>query len=338
MNPYSILELPENKNISKDEIKKSYKRLILKYHPDKNHNIDTTEKFKEIHTAYEILINDDKKKEYDNLSHYDKIKYYETLKDLINKKYPIINDYLTYFIKNFYNDNENNLKLDLENFNFASIYNNILINIPNVLKNLPEKETNKLKNYVINVDINGQIKATIKDVYNNKFQKLLINRETKEPINIFVPLIFEEYILHNEGEIGLNNIIGDINIKINVNNSYNNFIKIDYDLYVELELPLYQFLYGGEIKFTNLDNNEIILNHESLINNNIIKIPDKGFIITKDNYIVDSLEYYEDYEDYELCCQKHIEVDESKRGTMFIICKIKDFDNIKEKIKEDFSN
>ena len=51
MNPYFILELPENKNISKDDIKKSYRKLILKYHPDKNKE-DTTEKFKEIQTAY----------------------------------------------------------------------------------------------------------------------------------------------------------------------------------------------------------------------------------------------------------------------------------------------
>ena len=34
-------------------------------------------------STYEILINDDKKKEYDNLSHYDKIKYYEKYKIIL---------------------------------------------------------------------------------------------------------------------------------------------------------------------------------------------------------------------------------------------------------------
>ncbi len=40
--PYVILELDNLKNISKNDIKKSYKRLILKYHPDKNKDLDTT--------------------------------------------------------------------------------------------------------------------------------------------------------------------------------------------------------------------------------------------------------------------------------------------------------
>jgi len=337
MNPYIILELPENKNISKDEIKKSYRRLILKFHPDKNKDIDTTEKFKEIQTAYEILINDEKKKEYDNLSYHEKIKYYETLKNLINKKYPIVNDYLNFFIKNFYNNDENNLQVDLENFNFTSIYNNILNNIPKILKNLPDISNNQItkKKYVINVNINGEIKGTLADIYNNKFQKLLINRETRDPINIFVPLIYNEYILEHEGEIGLNNIIGNINIKVNVNNSLNNFLKIENDLYIELELPLYQFLYGGEIKFLNLDNNEIIFKHESLLNNNIIKIPDKGFIITEEEYIIDSLDCYDDYDSY---CYEHLNKSDMKRGNMFLICKIKDYETIKDKIKKDFSN
>ena len=99
-NPYSILELDTSKNISKDDIKKAYRKLILKYHPDKNTE-DTTEKFKEIQTAYEILSNNENKTKYDNLSANEKVKYYESLKSLIIKKYPYINDYLSFIIKNF---------------------------------------------------------------------------------------------------------------------------------------------------------------------------------------------------------------------------------------------
>lgn len=64
MNLYKILEIEENSSIC--EIKKAYKKLILKYHPDKSSNIDTTSKFIEIKYAYDILSDDTKRKEYNN--------------------------------------------------------------------------------------------------------------------------------------------------------------------------------------------------------------------------------------------------------------------------------
>lgn len=63
-NYYSILEV--DKNASEDEIKKSYRKLALKYHPDKNPNNDeAVEMFKEVSEAYNVLINSDKRKQYD---------------------------------------------------------------------------------------------------------------------------------------------------------------------------------------------------------------------------------------------------------------------------------
>lgn len=64
-NYYNILEV--SVNADSNEIKKSYRKLARKFHPDTNQgNKEAEFKFKEISEAYEILSNEGKKQEYDN--------------------------------------------------------------------------------------------------------------------------------------------------------------------------------------------------------------------------------------------------------------------------------
>jgi DnaJ-class molecular chaperone len=64
-NLYNVLGVDEN--ASKDEIKKAYRALSLKHHPDKNNNsIESNTMFQKISEAYEHLGNEQKKAEYDN--------------------------------------------------------------------------------------------------------------------------------------------------------------------------------------------------------------------------------------------------------------------------------
>ncbi|XXS36582.1 MAG: DnaJ C-terminal domain-containing protein [Candidatus Karelsulcia muelleri] len=64
---YEILGI--SRDASTDEIKKAYRKLALKYHPDKNKEKQAEEKFKEAAEAYDILSNPEKKKRYDKFGH-----------------------------------------------------------------------------------------------------------------------------------------------------------------------------------------------------------------------------------------------------------------------------
>ena len=55
-----------SKNATKDELKKAFRKLAMKYHPDKNKDDKSAEeKFKKINEAYAVLSNDEKRKQYD---------------------------------------------------------------------------------------------------------------------------------------------------------------------------------------------------------------------------------------------------------------------------------
>jgi curved DNA-binding protein CbpA len=73
-NYYDILEVTSH--ASHSEIKKSFRNLALKYHPDKNKNSeDSKHKFMKIIEAYEVLSDEIARRDYDNKTNYGKYDY-----------------------------------------------------------------------------------------------------------------------------------------------------------------------------------------------------------------------------------------------------------------------
>ena len=67
MDPYKALGV--DKKASDTEIKKAYRKLALKYHPDKGGTKEDEKKFKEVTTAYEVLSDKQKRAQYDQFGH-----------------------------------------------------------------------------------------------------------------------------------------------------------------------------------------------------------------------------------------------------------------------------
>src|SRR3989304_6422580 len=64
---YDILGVP--RNASQEQIKKAFRRLAMKYHPDRNDDDGAEARFKEIGEAYEVLADAEKRAHYDRFGH-----------------------------------------------------------------------------------------------------------------------------------------------------------------------------------------------------------------------------------------------------------------------------
>lgn len=64
---YEVLGI--DRNATDEKIKKAFRKLAFKYHPDHNRDDGAEGKFKEINEAYEVLSNPDKRATYDRFGH-----------------------------------------------------------------------------------------------------------------------------------------------------------------------------------------------------------------------------------------------------------------------------
>jgi DnaJ-class molecular chaperone len=183
-NLYEILGV--SKNATEDEIKQSYRKLALQYHPDKNP--DSGDKFKSIGNAYQILSDPMKRKEYDLMSSSDGIPF-QFNDDMFSSQFPNLfqfmnnNPHLQTFVFDFTNNDLNNIPnttnilLDtlLNNVDIGGIFENSFETIKDKFKNILGKKEQKTNTTIVEV----KIQVPIEDIYNNKLKKVSIKRKQK---------------------------------------------------------------------------------------------------------------------------------------------------------------
>lgn len=279
MNFYDILHV--NSNASYNEIKKSYKTLALKYHPDKNKASDTIEKFKKINIAYEVLSDTNKRRKYDNMTNNQKGAFYNALTLIINSMES--NNTCKKIINYFYSDDKK-FKIDINELNFKRIYNTVINRLDSLTLREYADFLDTFNNHdVIKQDISNDIyiliNSTLKEQYMNKYKKIQFKHLDE---SLFVPLREQEVIFKNKGKT-IDNVTGDIIVNI-VSEDNKMFKKInDNDIACFLDISLFEYLYGCDLKFNYLDDEIIKLKIESCINRiPIFEIKDKGIPYIED--------------------------------------------------------
>ena len=259
-NYYKILEINENANLQ--EIRNAYKKMAMKYHPDKNDDENANEKFNEVNKAYNYLINNNKF--FNN--------YYEKLglnKDHLNK---CVNIFFNNFIyKHKYHLNKKlNIKCSLE-----ELYNGCIKDISYNRKFAISPTNFKIVKNKIKLIIKPGYKNNQEIIYNELGDSLEYNNKPKDLILIIKEVENEIFKRNNDDLIcNINLSLKEAlicNTQLEIPHLNNNIIKYNINKIIE---P------NSEIILKNLGMPNI-----NFINNNNYVTNNYGILIIKFNII-----------------------------------------------------
>jgi DnaJ-class molecular chaperone len=282
-NFYNILEVSETATI--DEIKKSYRRLSMLFHPDKNkNNPEATAKFQTLSEAYETLGDPDKKKEYDLTRNNPFLKMMGSqqnpMEDMLASLFGGIPfTHMQSFGQGMHGQGMHGQGINLGGpfgQNIRVFHNGIPIN-PNGF----QKPTPIIKNISVPIDkiLTGTtIPVDIERWINQNETKIFEN----ETVYVTVPKGIDEgeiIILRDKGNVAREDCKGDIKIFIKIDNT-TEFKRSGLDLLLEKTITLKEALCGFsfELKYITGKTYTITNNSGNIISHGYRKIiPNMGF-------------------------------------------------------------
>jgi curved DNA-binding protein len=235
---YKILGV--NRDAPQDEIKKQYRKLALKYHPDKtNGNKQAEEKFKEINEAYEVLGDADKRKKYDTLGadwrEYERASAGQGGADF--SQWARQGGGRTFY-RNYSSE-------DFEGFNFSDFFNAFFGN----------GFTGSGRGFREDIPINGRdyearLSITLEEAYHGTQKTVTLDGSQ---IRLTIPAgVSDGQVLRVKGKGGKGRkggASGHLYLQVSINPD-DHFERKGDDLYCDLHVPLYHALLGGEATLT----------------------------------------------------------------------------------------
>jgi len=252
---YKILGI--SKNATKDEIKKAYRKLARKFHPDVNPGDKEVEKkFKEINEANEVLSNPENRAKYDEFGKdwkhaeaYEKAKQQQRYDPRQRTHY------------------ESSSDEDFSDF-FSSMFGG------------GQGRRGRSMQFR-GQDFNAELELSLEDVYQTHKRTLTVNGKN---IRLTIPAGVKNgqvIKIKKHGAEGINGgPRGDLNIKFSIV-STTKFRRDENNLYTSVDLDLYTALLGGEITVDTFDGKAKLKVKPETPNGTQVKLKGKGFPIYK---------------------------------------------------------
>lgn len=256
---YSILGL--DKNASQDDVKKAYRKLARKYHPDLNPNDAAAhKKFQQINEANEVLSDPEKRKKYDQYGkdweHADQFEQARRAQ----QQQP-------------FGGGQQFSSEDFGNSGFSDFFESLFGGYA--------RSSGGRKAKFRGQDYESELKVNLTDAYTTHKQTLTVNGKN---IRITIPAGIEEgqkIRLKGHGGEGVNGgPAGDLYITFSIVNN-TPFRRAGNDLYITLDVDLYIALLGGDITIDTLSGKIKLKIKPETQNGSKIRLKEKGFPVYK---------------------------------------------------------